>query len=203
MIKIGNIVYNGTIKGFGNLFNVFTEYSQINNKLPTLIIGYDKASKIIPNFSILNKEYNDGMLRWTFSKTEQRNEHINDLKCFKEYCIIRKVKDINYKYIDIISFGYNRIKKLILYINSDDKKLCFLTKNSKFIFIYSERYNIIWGLSLTLCEYVGVEKQKIIKKIRNNKSNRFIQNVDIINEDIRKNIGENTHYLLPLYLYFE
>lgn len=203
MTKIGNIVSDGTSNGFGNLFNVFTQYSQVDNKLPTLIVGYNKASEIIDNFSILKKEYNNGMLRWTFSKTERRSDYIKDLEIFKEYCMMQKVKGIKYIYIDIISYGYNRIKKLIHYINSNDKKLCFLTRNSNFIFIYSEKYNTIWGLSLTLCDYIGVDKQKVVNKIRKNKTNRFIQNIGIISEDFRKKIGENTHYLLPIYLYFE
>ena len=191
MTKIGNIVSDGASNGFGNLFNVFTQYSQVDNKLPTLIVGYNKASEIIDNFSILKKEYNNGMLRWTFSKTERRSDYIKDLEIFKEYCMMQKVKGIKYIYIDIISYGYNRIKKLIHYINSN------------FIFIYSEKYNTIWGLSLTLCDYIGVDKQKVVNKIRKNKANRFIQNIGIISEDFRKKIGENTHYLLPIYLYFE
>ena len=116
---------------------------------------------------------------------------------------MRNVKDIKYSYIDIIGYSFSRIKKLIQYINSDDKKICFVTKDSKFIFIYSEKYNVVWGLSLTLCEYIGVGKQKILSKIRKNKNNRFINNIGLISEDIRKKIGENTHYLLPTYLYFE
>lgn len=203
MVKLGNILVNNRINNFGGLFNVVDDMSMVDNSLPLLIIGYEKASDIIKNFSILQKEYNNGMLQWTFSKTERRSDYYTDLEKFKEYCIMRNVKDIKYSYIDIIGYSFSRIKKLIQYINSDDKKICFVTKDSKFIFIYSEKYNVVWGLSLTLCEYIGVGKQKILSKIRKNKNNRFINNIGLISEDIRKKIGENTHYLLPTYLYFE
>ena len=202
MTNIGNIVYDGKSNGFGNLFNVVSDYSLIDNKLPTLIIGYERASEIIDGYSILKKEYNNGMLRWTFSKTERRNDYTKDLEVFKEYCIMRNIKNVKYLYIDFLKYGYNKIKRVIEYINSNDKKLCFVTRNSNFVFIYSERYNVVWGLSLTLCDYIGVDKQKVLNRIRNNKNNHFIKNIGLISEDIRKKIGENTHYLLPTYLYF-
>lgn len=202
MVKIGNIVSNKKTKDFGDLFNIVSDYSLIDNELPTLIIGYKKAGELIENYSILKKTYNDGMLQWTFSRTEQRNEYIQDIEAFKEFCIMRSVKNVKYIYIDFINYGYNKVKKVIEYLNSKDKKICFLTRNADFIFIYSEKYNVVWGLSLTLCEYIGINKHKIIKRLKDNINNIFIKNSGIISEDIRKRIGENIHYLLPIYLYF-
>ena len=88
MVKIGNIISDGKSNGFGNLFNVVNDYSLIDDKLPTLIIGYEKASEIIDGYSILQKEYNNGMLRWTFSRNERRSDYIKDIDLFKEYCIL-------------------------------------------------------------------------------------------------------------------
>ena len=203
MKKIGNIICNGLSKGFGDMFNIVNDYSLIDDKLPTLIIGFDNATNLIKNFSILKKDYNNGMLRWTFKRSERRNEYNKDLSDFKEYCIMRNVKKVKYDYIDIMLYPYSKIKKVINYINSVDDKLCFVTKNSSFIFIYSNRYNMVWGLSLSLCEYFDIDKQKVLNKIKQNKHNRFIKDIGLINDDIRKKIGENTHYLLPTYLYFD
>ena len=79
MVKLGNILVNNRINNFGGLFNVVDDMSMVDNSLPLLIIGYEKASDIIKNFSILQKEYNNGMLQWTFSKTERRSDYCTDL----------------------------------------------------------------------------------------------------------------------------
>jgi hypothetical protein len=142
------------------------------------------------------------MLQLTFTRRERRKEYNDDLNSFKEYCILKDVKNIKYSYIDIINYPLSRIKKMIKYINSYDVKYCFITKNSNFIFIYSKKYNTVWGLSLTLCEYIGIAKKKVIEKIRINPYNNIIKDITVISEDIRKKVGNNTHYLLPIYHYF-
>lgn len=202
MYKIGNIVTSETDKQRFGLFNVVEDCGLIDNSLPTLIIGFDKAKRCIENFSILNKSYNDGMLQWTFGKKERRKDHNVDIEHFTEYCILHNVQKVKYKYIDIINYDLSKIKKLISYIKGTDVKYCFITKNANFIFIYSKRYNVVWGLSLTLCEYLGIHKQKVISLIKKNQYNNIINDISIINDDIRKRIGNNTHYILPIYQYF-
>lgn len=202
MAKIGNIVTESPNNPQYYLFNVVDDLSLIDDSLPTLVIGLDNAKKYIKNFSILKKIYDNNMLQWTFTRRERRKEYNDDLNSFKEYCILKDVKNIKYSYIDIINYPLSRIKKMIKYINSYDVKYCFITKNSNFIFIYSKKYNTVWGLSLTLCEYIGIAKKKVIEKIRINPYNNIIKDITVISEDIRKKVGNNTHYLLPIYHYF-
>ena len=202
MAKIGNIVTESPNNPQYYLFNVVDDLSLIDDSLPTLVIGLDNAKKYIKDFSILKKSYDNNMLQWTFTKRERRKEYNDDLNSFKEYCILKDVKNIKYSYIDIINYPLSRIKKMIKYINSYDVKYCFITKNSNFIFIYSKKYNTVWGLSLTLCEYIGIAKKKVIEKIRINPYNNIIKDITVISEDIRKKVGNNTHYLLPIYHYF-
>lgn len=202
MAKIGNIVTESPNNPQYYLFNVVDDLSLIDVSLPTLVIGLDNAKKYIKNFSILKKIYDNNMLQWTFTRRERRKEYNDDLNSFKEYCILKDVKNIKYSYIDIINYPLSRIKKMIKYINSGDVKYCFITKNSNFIFIYSKKYNTVWGLSLALCEYIGIAKKKVIEKIRINPYNNIIKDITVISEDIRKKVGNNTHYLLPIYHYF-
>ena len=68
------------------------------------------------------------------------------------------------------------------------------------MFIYSEMYNTVFGISLEMCEYLGVNKQKVIKLVKNTE---FIHDTKFISNEIRKVIGSNTHYILPLYTYFK
>jgi hypothetical protein len=83
-----------------------------------------------------------------------------------------------------------------------DKKLCLLTKDSRFIFIYSEKYNTVWGLSLSLCDYIGICRKKVAKRIRENKNNIFMNGISFSDGDIRKIIGDDTHLILPALSYF-
>lgn len=202
MAKIGNIVTDNPNNPQYYLFNVVDNLSLIDTELPTLIVGFDNARTYIEKFSILKKSYNKGMLQWTFTKRERRNEYNEDVDKFKEFCILREIKSIKYNYIDIINYSTTKLKKFISYMKDTDVKYCFITRNSNFIFIYSKRYKIVWGLSLSLCDYIGIKKKKIISKIKANPYNNIINDVSKISEDIRKKVGNNTHYLLPIYQYF-
>lgn len=66
------------------------------------------------------------------------------------------------------------------------------------MFIYSEKYNTVFGISLELCEYLGVRKQKVFKLLKNSE---YIHDTSFINSDLRKVMGGNTHYIPILYTY--
>ena len=194
--KLANIVTKSKKNTFGNIFNVVNDYGDIIEGIPTLIIGIDEAKKHIENFTILNKVYGD--IWWTFGKTERRCEYEDDIIEFYNYTILNGMKKTKYVYIDLINFKLSSIKKVIKFLKGYTKKYIFLTKNSHFMFIYSEVYNTVFGLSLELCEYLGIKKQKIYKLIRDGE---YIHNTKFIDDNIRKVIGSNTHYILPLYTY--
>ena len=196
MKKLANIVTKSKKNTFGNIFNVVNSYSDIIEGIPTLIIGIEEAKQNIDNFSILKKEYND--VWWTFAKMERRCEYEDDIIKFYNYAILNGMKKTKYVYIDLINYKLSSIKKVIKFLKNNTKKYVFLTRNSHFMFIYSETYNTVFGISLELCEYLGVKKQKIMKLLKNVE---YIHNTKFIDNDIRKVIGSNTHYILPLYTY--
>ena len=196
MKKLANIVTNGKKNVFGEIFNVVNSYEDIISDIPTLIIGLEKARACINNFNILDKQYGD--IWWTFSKTERRYEYEEDIIKFYEYAIIHEMDKIKYVYVDIIRYTLTSIKKVIKFLGDNTKKYVFLTRNSNFMFVYSEQYNTIFGISLELCEYLGIEKSKIYKLLKNRE---YINSTKFIPPDIRKVIGNNTHYILPLYTY--
>ena len=106
--------------------------------------------------------------------------------------------DHNIDNVDLINFRLANIKKMIKFLGDSTKKYVFLTRNSHFMFVYSEVYNTVFGISLELCEYLGVAKQKVYKLLKNQE---YIHDTKFIGSDIRKVIGSNTHYILPLYTY--
>lgn len=202
MQKLANIVIKGGKGNFSSIYNVVGSCDGIINELPTLYIGLSSAKKCIDGFSILRKHYKEQNCWWTFSKTERRNDYLNDLEKFQEDVILNALNGVRYEYIDFIRYSRRRIVKLIDYFYSDSKKVCFITRGSNFIFIYDVKINTVFGLSLSLCEYKGMNKHKIIDKIKSNSNNIFINNTSFLNSDIKRIIGNNTHYILPLYCYF-
>ena len=203
MQKLANIVTRGKADNFSNIYNVVSTCDKIDVNLPTLYVGLNSAKKCINNFSILQKYYKEQNCWWTFSKTERRNDYLNDIEKFQEDVILGTLKTIRYEYIDFIRYKRKRIVNFIKYIYSDSDKICFLTRGSNFLFIYDVKLKTVFGLSLTLCEYVGFDKNKIITKIKSNISNQFINGTSFLNIDIKRIIGNNTHYILPLYCYFK
>lgn len=202
MKKLANIVTNERKTEYGNIYNVVNSCDKIDNELPTLYIGLKVAKKCIENFNILDKFYPGQNCWWTFSKNEMRNDYVNDVAKFQEDIIAKSLNEIKYKYVNFITYTLNRIKKFIFYIKSNDEKLCFLTRDSKFIFIYDSNIKCVFGLSLTLCEYCGIDKRKVIERIKNNTHNKFIYDTSFLTVDAKRIIGNNTHYILPMFEYF-
>ena len=197
--KLGNIVDRNDKTLYDDIFNKVSSYRMIDPSLPTLVVGIDLAKSIIPDFKMMNR--GSGDLRWTFTKRERRSENAEDIIKFKTYCIGNFTKSFRYEYVNFTCYPFSRIKKFINYIHGSDNKVCFLTKDSRFIFIYSERYRTVWGLSLSLCEYIGVNKKKVMDKIRSNKNNHFVNGVSFADNDMRNIIGNDTH-LIPLLLHY-
>lgn len=200
MKKLGNIVSDAKMVIDNKLFNHYTSIKDVDNDLPTLIIGLKKAQENIKSFSILQKQYNN--IWWTFAKRERRKEYNDDLQNFKIYVVKRFLKNIRYEYVEFTCYSLQKTKKFIQYIYGKDKKICFLTRDSKFMFIYSPKYQCVWGLSLTLCDYIGIDKHKVINKVRSNKNNQFIYGINSLDSEIKAFIKNDTHFIPPLFEYF-
>lgn len=194
--KIGNIVTKSKKNTFGDIFNVVKSLDDIIKDIPTLIIGFEEAKECIKDFNIIDKQYGD--IWWTFKKTERRCEYEEDVMKFYNYAILHEMEKTKYVYVDLINFSLNSIKKMIKFLGDKSRKYIFLTRNSHFMFVYSEQYNTVFGISLELCEYLGVNKQKVLKLLRNQV---YIHDTKFMGNDIRRVIGSNTHYILPLYTY--
>lgn len=198
--KLGNIVDANEKTLYDEIFNKVSSYNDIDTSIPTLVIGIDLAKSIIPDFSVLHR--GSGDLYWTFTKRERRSDNAEDLLKFKRLCVKKYTERFRYEYVNFTCYTYSRIKKFINYIDGSDYKVCFLTKDSRFVFIYSKRYNMVWGLSLSLCDYINVDRKKVLKRLRNNPKNHFVNGVSFADPDIRNIIGDDTHLIPPLLSYF-
>ena len=77
---LANIITSSSKLNFDLPINKCRDISCRDEKLPTLIIGYDLAKKYINGFNILKKFYPDQNLYWTFKRTERGVDYENDLK---------------------------------------------------------------------------------------------------------------------------
>lgn len=142
-------------------FNVVGDYSKIIPELPTLIIGYELVIKHYPDFNILDRCLNTDIY-WTFKKTEKRDKFEEDLNWF----ISKVYKDLSnkliYIFIDPIQHNKTVIRKVLKKIVSLDDVVSLITENM----IYLQGENFIFGIDLKLCDYIGLNTNKIKGKIK-------------------------------------
>lgn len=200
---IGNIVTTYNKDKFLPIFNVIREKEGCIKDIPTLFIGLDMARDNIENFSILKKEYEEKNIWWTYKKTERKYDFDNDIESFYGFCLNKFLTNVKYFYFDLPRYHYSDIKRILEWLGGNSEKTCFLTRESNFMFIYDKEKNIVFGLSLTLAEYIGVNRKKIVSLVRKNRKNTFLYDTSFINGDIRRSLGDNTHYILPLATIFQ
>lgn len=168
-MKIGNIVSITNIE-VPKEFSVYKSIEEIDKNLPTLIVGWSIVNKYYPNFDILNKELTKNVF-WTFKKTERRDIFEEDLTRFISFSIKNLVKDTKYVFIDIIQYyTYSKIKKFIITITQSLKISTYIHKDM----VYISADNLIFGIDLLQLRYMGINTDKIIKKLT--KISKIIEN---------------------------
>lgn len=196
MKKLGYIVSKRKIKNIVDFVGLVNSVEDIEDPTkPFIIIGLEEAKEIAPNFSILNKVLDTDVF-WTFGKTERRTEHERDLENFYKYVLDKSIKDIKYYYINILNLKYNKIKKLLEIINSDEKK--YIYTSNDMIYIYYNK-NIIIGISLRIIKYINIDIKKIFKILYRNKNN-IIYNTDSFLTQEMKRVISNKKYVIPYFM---
>lgn len=165
--------------------------------IPTLIIGKKNVEELVgkENVRFLDKKISNN-LYWTFAKTEQRNEYEKDLKSFNNMLINKLINNVQYKFFNIFTESLARIKQLIRFINSTREKIIYISNNM--LYIYYE--NKVCGVSLTDLSYIGVKRDKVLKKLKSNSYNKIITNDYFLTNAIKKQI--NSSKILIPYMYF-
>ena len=205
MKHIGNIVVNNQKYKVDDCFKKCLSMSEIDNTLPTLIIGLENARKNIVDFSILTREYDNGMLWWTLSKTEKRTDYDTNIIDFYNYCITNIVSNISFKNIDIYNLKYSDIKKCLRFFNNNMEKYYYVD-NGKYIFIYvrqnMDNRKIIYGLSLNTIAFFGIQKDKITSILEKNTKNKQIKTFYSIPNKIRNIVNSDIPSEMVLFDFF-
>lgn len=171
--------------------------SNIDPSIPTLIIGKEKAKEIYgkDKVHILDKEIIPNVF-WTYSKMEKRTAFEEDLEAFNNLIIKRLNKEIKYYYFNIFTEKFSKIKKFIKYIENGPVK--YIYKNKDHLYIYSSKSVI--GFSLRDTDYIGIDREKIISRIKSNSNNIMIEDENFISDKMKRMV-RNANILVP-YLYF-
>ena len=194
---IGRIISNKENIDTLDFVDVTKNIGSIDNFIPTLIIGKKKAEEIYgkENIKVLDKKITNNVT-WTFDKVERRNEYERDLKMFNDSLIKTIKKNIKYEFFNIYIEPISRIKKLISFIKSPKIKYIYIFNDH----IYMYYKNIVYGISLSDIQYLGINKNRILRLLNSNSSNIIVENHDFLSKKMRQIIKEDK-ILIP-YLYF-
>jgi len=158
---VGNIVTSSKIEEEN--FNIVSKFEDINNDLPTLIIGWDKVKSHNSDISILHKKINQ-RLYWTFTTKERKVDYEVDLEKFKEICFNQFGDNVPYVYLDLIH-GKRKVNiKIVRKILSLQTPIIYFS-DKNMVYLYDE--NIIFGVDLNVSQYINIDKEKIVNKIKN------------------------------------
>lgn len=179
MFLFGYIVSETKYNGLPNdIIQVVKNESECTLDVPKLIIGLSKAKEYAQSkgfeFDILDHIFPDGNM-WTFKKTEKREIYEENIIEFKNYIIKSISKNINYYYINIYNLKYKDIKRLynILFNNKFNRNINYIFIDKEMMYYCLENNNVI-GISLGLMKYMGIDREKVISKIKSGKNNSIV-----------------------------
>jgi hypothetical protein len=192
MRYIANILTNRKFDDY-EFYNIVSRKEDLIDNIPTLVIGWEFTKTLYPNANITTWDIDNNTF-WTFGNRERRQRYDELLIKFRNLAINRFIKNIKYKYINLLSEGFGGLEFLLtkcddinVYINND---MVYVVTNSK------DNDNIqVYGFSLKAYQYLGVDKKDIFKQIYASGAN-VITPKDEIPWEIKNNL-KNCSYVIP------
>lgn len=193
MIVLGYIVSDRKIKGVKGFVEFKNDLSSLDTTKPVLIVGLKRAKEYCGDkFNILNKKISDKVY-WTFKKTEKREDFNTDIETFYNKCFENLFNQVKYCYVNIFNLSFGDAKKFINVFKTDDKIIVYINKGM-FYFLYGE--SKVYGISLRILKYCGINVKKHIAKLKKNHHILIYDNTDKFVMDIR-NLFITNEYILP------
>ena len=196
---IGRVISGSNNLVLLDFIDVTTDISLIDSSIPTLIVGKKRAEEIYgkERIKVLDKCIENNIY-WTYAKNERRADFEKDLQEFNKLVVKNLFDTLKYEFFNIFMEPISRIKAFIQYINSNRQKIIF--KNNNHLYIYTVGNKNIIGLSLFDIEYCGIDKDKVINKIKQNHNNIVFEDKDFLSPRMNRLLFDS-NILVP-YLYF-
>ena len=193
MRTLGYIVVGKKLTNIEGFVEQVHSIEEADSTKPILIVGWDNA-KQFEGYNILDRKLSEGVF-WTFSRAENRYEFEKDLKKFYSYLFDNITKYIIYNYIDIYKLKYSKLKELYRIFISKERKYIYISNDM----MYAVRDGIILGVSFPMLEYCGISREKVLKKIKENRSDGIIydNSKDVIK--LGRFLG-NKKYAIPYFI---
>ena len=159
-----------------DVIKVVSSLSECIKPIPKMIIGLENAKEYARDnsfeFDILEHSFPNGDM-WTFLKTEKREFYERDVDKFKKKIVDIQGNGVKYTYINIYSLKYTKIKKLydILFNNLLNKTTNYIIVDRNTFYTCIDEKNVI-GISFTHLDYIGINRDKVIEKLKSGKNNR-------------------------------
>lgn len=198
---IGRIITKSKNVDTIDFVDITSDKSSVNGKdgcsIPTLVIGKKNIIDLVgeDNVHYLDKKVANN-LYWTFAKTEQRNEYERDLESFNKLLLDKLLHGVEYRYVNIFQRSLSDLKKFITFMRSPLDKAIYVSRDM--MYIYCKK--VVYGVSLTDLNYVGITTEKVLKKIYKQRHNRVIYNDYFLKKSLRKQL--NMSKILVPYLFF-
>ena len=159
-MKIANIVSTINIT-VSDDFNVVTALDDTIQGLPTLIIGWDYIKKNFPDYDIIDRKLGNNIF-WTFKPTEKRDLYQQDLYNFINNTYKNLLDKVKYYFIDPFILTRKQVIKIVRKILTSNDKISYLHDNMMYIYFD----NMIIGINLEMLEFMGLNTDKIVSKIK-------------------------------------
>ena len=161
MKRIANILTNKPFDD-SELYNVTGDSDSLIEDVPTLIVGWEYTKKVRPDANILTWEI-DKDTYWTFGKRERRNRYEDCVKKFRELAVIRLIKSVKYRYINLLTSDEDEKKAYMAMIREGKPMYVYIYNNM--VYVYDKDTMEVTGISLRDISYMGKNPKGILSEI--------------------------------------
>lgn len=193
--KIGNILYTKELVNhkkvdFVNYYNDVL-INNINNDLPTLIVGWENVKlNNLNNVSILEKTIIDKHLYWEFQFEEYKQKHVdgvfNFVRLLPDYYFRKRYE---YNVIDPIFFKINHVDDILVKIIKKPVEKAYLNNNS----LYLLSANNIYNINLNTMKFFYYDYNRVV--------NFFKERIDYFIDDVDNSIFDKYYKYFKGYKY--
>lgn len=133
-----------------------------------LIVGYGNVKKLYGEVDILNHKI-DETTEWTFSKTEKRDYFERDVMEFQKTLYEQIFEGSEYVFINLFSLKTTQLKHLVGVAKSESTNYYFI--NGDMMYMCQGTGKKVFGVSLSMARYGGIEPSKLVKLVTSNRNN--------------------------------